>query len=95
MKNAQKTVHITTCQTYLYGLLLLLLTLQNHYIQSTSNYQNFDHLFAPLYWCYNVSATNILVQLTWLHQYIGGTVLAAPIGKETLTSCKFYDFADF
>jgi hypothetical protein len=42
-------------------------------------------MFAPI----------LMVQLAWLHQYISETVLVAPIGKETLTSCKFLDFTDF
>jgi hypothetical protein len=60
----------------------VLLTPQHHHIQSTNNYLNFDQLLAPIYWCYNVSTTNILAQLTWQHQYIGGTELAAPMGKQ-------------
>ncbi len=46
-------------------------------------------------WCYHVSCTSILVQLTWQHQYISGTGPAAPIGKETLTFRKFKNSPDF
>jgi hypothetical protein len=39
----------------------------------------------PIYWCYDVRSTNILVLL----------VLAAPIGEDTLTFRKLKNFADF
>jgi hypothetical protein len=87
MKKCAKTVHITTW-------LLVLLTLQHHYIQQTNNFLNFDDLFAPIYWCntvapiywcYDVRSTNILVLL----------VLAAPIVEDTLTFRKFKNFTDF
>jgi hypothetical protein len=68
MKKCAKTVHITMW-------LLVLLTLQHHYIQGTNNFLNFDDLLAPIYWCFGHRRTSILVQL----------VLAAPIGKDTLT----------
>jgi hypothetical protein len=42
-------------------------------------------LAAPIYWCYNVHSTNILVLL----------VLAAPIGEDTQTFYNFKNFADF
>ncbi len=41
MKKCAKTVHITTW-------LLVLLTLQHHYIQRTNNFLNFYDLFAPI-----------------------------------------------
>ncbi len=40
---------------------------------------------APIYWCYNVRSTNILVLL----------VLAAPIGENTQTFYNLNNFADF
>jgi hypothetical protein len=51
MKKCAKTVHIITW-------LLVLLTLQHHYIQCTNNFLNFDDLFAPIYWCNCASSTN-------------------------------------
>jgi hypothetical protein len=42
-------------------------------------------LAAPIYWCYNVRNTNILVLL----------VLAAPIGEVTQTIYNFKNFTDF
>jgi hypothetical protein len=39
--------------------------------------------------------TIISILTICFHQYIGGTGLAAPIGKETLTFRKFKNFADF
>ncbi len=66
-------------------LLLVLLTLQHHYIQSANNYVNFDHMFAPI----------LMVLPCQQHQYIGQTRPAAPIGKETLIFRKFKNFADF
>ncbi len=56
-------------KTYLYGLLLLLLTLQHHYIKSTNNYVNFDHMFAPI----------LMVLPCQLHQYIGATDMVVPL----------------
>jgi hypothetical protein len=66
IKKCAKTVHITTW-------LLVLLTLQHHYIQRTNKFLKLDDLSAPIYWCYGHGSTNILVQL----------VLAAPIGEDT------------
>jgi hypothetical protein len=40
---------------------------------------------APIYWCYDVLSTNILVLL----------VLAAPMGEDTLTFGIFKNFTDF
>ncbi len=54
-------------------------------IQSTNTFAIFDHMFAPI----------IMVQLAKLHQYFCARDMAAPIGEETLTSCKYSDFADF
>jgi hypothetical protein len=42
-------------------------------------------LAAPIYWCYDVRSTNILVLL----------MLTAPIGKDTQTFYNFKNFADF
>jgi hypothetical protein len=42
-------------------------------------------LAAPIYWCYDVRSTNILVLL----------VLVAPIGKDTQTFYNFKNFMDF
>ncbi len=63
----------------------MLLALQHHYVQSANNYVNFDNMFAPI----------LMVLPCQLHQYIGGTVPAAPIGEETLEFCKFKIFTDF
>jgi hypothetical protein len=37
----------------------------------------------------------LMVQLAKLHQYFCARDMAAPIGEETLTSCKFSDFDNF
>ncbi len=81
IKKWAKTVHITTW-------LLLLLTLQHHYIQRTNNfsilmiclhqYIGAASTVAPIYWCYRHRSTNIYAQL----------VIAAPIGEDTLTFWK-------
>jgi hypothetical protein len=60
-------------------------------------YSKYYHLchFLP-YFCTNTNGTtgkvapHILVQETWQHQYIVRTLPVAPIGKETLTSRKFF-----
>jgi hypothetical protein len=42
-------------------------------------------LAAPIYWCYHVHSTNILVLL----------VMAVPIGEDTQTFYNLKNFADF
>jgi hypothetical protein len=60
MKKCSKTVHIPMW-------LLVLLTLQHHYIQCTNNFLNFDDY---------IGAASTVAQL---HQYIGATDIVAPM----------------
>jgi hypothetical protein len=79
----------------MYGLLWVLLTLQHHSIQSTNTLPIMPICLHQYLWCNWQSCTNILMQLTLKHQYIGGTVPVAPIGEETLTSFEFFRFCRF